>query len=199
MRRAPFATHRVLSLLSTFCLAPLSGATRPWPDRCRAIILMPRMSTTAAVTDREASLKLWIVLARAYRAVAERARRDIERSGLTASEFAVLEVLYHKGDLPVGEVAQRVLLTSGSMTYVINKLERRRLLARRHCTEDQRVTYLAINPAGRSLIASIFPRHVDAIRRATAGLSSKEKRLATLLLNRLGLAAAQDFEPTASA
>jgi MarR family 2-MHQ and catechol resistance regulon transcriptional repressor len=151
------------------------------------------MSMPAATTDREVSLKLWIVLARAYRAVAERSRRDIERSGLTASEFAVLEVLYHKGDLPVGEVAGRVLLTSGSMTYVIDKLERRRLLARRHCPEDQRVTYLTIKAGGRSLMASIFPGHAEAIREATAGLSSQEKRIATSLLKRLGLAAAQDL------
>jgi MarR family transcriptional regulator, 2-MHQ and catechol-resistance regulon repressor len=151
------------------------------------------MSTTAASTDREVSLKLWIVLARAYRAVAERSRRDIERSGLTASEFAVLEVLYHKGDLPVGGVAARVLLTSGSMTYVIDKLVGRRLVARRQCPEDQRVTYLAITAGGRSLMASIFPGHAEAIRDATAGLSSHEKRIATSLLKRLGLAAAEDL------
>jgi MarR family 2-MHQ and catechol resistance regulon transcriptional repressor len=147
--------------------------------------------TTAVATDRELSLKLWIVLARAHRAVAERSRRDIERSGLTASEFAALEVVYHKGDLPVGDVAARVLLTSGSMTYVIDKLEHRGLLERKRCPEDQRVTYVGITAAGRNLMASLFPAHAEAIRHATAGLTADEKRLATVLLKRLGLAAAQ--------
>jgi MarR family transcriptional regulator, 2-MHQ and catechol-resistance regulon repressor len=150
------------------------------------------MSTTAVVTDREVSLKLWVVLSRAHRAIAERARRDIERHELTASEFAVLEALYHKGDLPIGELGDRVLLTSGSMTYVVDRLADRGLLSRRRCTEDQRVTYASISAAGRRLLASIFPPHAAAIRRATAGLSTEEKRTAIALLKRLGLAAEHD-------
>jgi MarR family 2-MHQ and catechol resistance regulon transcriptional repressor len=147
------------------------------------------MSTPAAVTDREISLKLWVVLARAFRAMAERTRRDVERHGLTGSEFAVLEALYHKGDLPIGELGDRVLLTSGSMTYVIDKLARRGLLARRRCAQDQRVRYASISASGRRLLASIFPDHAEEIRRATAGLSAEEKRTATALLKRLGLGA----------
>jgi MarR family 2-MHQ and catechol resistance regulon transcriptional repressor len=148
--------------------------------------------STAAVTDRDLSLKLWVVLVRAYRAVAARSRQDIERHGLAPSEFAVLEALYHKGDLPVGDVSERVLLTSGSMTHVVDKLERRGLVARRRCSEDQRITYLSITPTGRTLLASIFPAHAEAIRRATAGLGADEKRAVILLLKRLGLAAAED-------
>ena len=147
------------------------------------------MSTTAAVRDREISLKLWVVLARAYRALAEVSRRDIERHGLTVSEFAALEAIYHKGDLPIGDVAELVLLTSGSMTYVIDKLECRGLLARKRCLDDQRITFVGITPSGRALMASIFPDHAEAIRRGTAGLAPDEKRLVTVLLKRLGLAA----------
>jgi MarR family 2-MHQ and catechol resistance regulon transcriptional repressor len=150
--------------------------------------------STAAVTDRDLSLKLWVVLARAYRAMAARTRRDVERHGLAPSEFAALEALYHKGDLTVGDVSDRVLLTSGSMTPVIDKLERRGLLARRRCAEDQRITYLSITSAGRALMASIFPAHAEAIRRATGGLGPEDKRTLIVLLKRLGLAAASDLE-----
>jgi MarR family 2-MHQ and catechol resistance regulon transcriptional repressor len=121
--------------------------------------------------------------------MAEQSRRDIEQHGLMASEFAALEVLYHKGHLPIGEVGDRVLLTSGSMTYVIDKLERRGLLERRRCPEDQRVVYAALTPAGRALMQDVFPDHAEMIRRATSGLTPDEKRLATSLLKRLGLAA----------
>jgi MarR family 2-MHQ and catechol resistance regulon transcriptional repressor len=148
-----------------------------------------KMPTTSAVTDRDLSLKLWVVLARANQAVAARSRDDIERHGLTASEFGTLEVLYHKGDLPVGEIRSRVLLTSGSMTYVVDKLAGRGLVTRRHCPQDQRVTYVGLTPAGRRLVASIFPEHAEAIRQATAGLAPGEKRLIIALLKRLGLAA----------
>lgn len=159
------------------------------PPRSCYLDVKMKATTTAAVTDREASLKLWVVLARAYRSVAERARRDIERHGLTQSEFAVLEVLLHKGDLPIGELGSRVLLTSGSMTHVVDKLLRRGLLARRQCPEDQRITYASLTLPGRRLIGSIFPAHAEAMREALAGLPTDDKRTATALLKRLGLAA----------
>jgi MarR family 2-MHQ and catechol resistance regulon transcriptional repressor len=161
--------------------------------RARPHYLDIKMST-AAVTDRDLSLKLWVVLARAYRAMAARARRDVEPHGLAPSEFAALEALYHKGDLPVGDVSERVLLTSGSMTHVVDKLERRGLLARRRCAEDQRITYLSITSAGRALMASIFPAHAEAIRHATAGLGPDDKRALIVLLKRLGLAAAHELD-----
>lgn len=154
-----------------------------------------KMTTAAPSTEREVSLKLWVVLARCYRALSERTGRDAVRHGLTLSEFAVLEALFHKGDLPIGDLGDRVLLTSGSMTYVVDKLEERHLVARRRCAEDLRVIYATITPAGRRLMASIFPSHAEVVRQATAGLTLDEKRAATVLLKRLGLAAEGAGEP----
>lgn len=140
-------------------------------------------------TSRDLALKLFVVLARAHGSLMEHARRDIERSELTQTEFAVLEVLYHKGRLTIGEIGERVLLTSGSMTYVVDKLERRGLLERTPCPEDQRATYVVLTAEGRRLIGRIFPGHAAALERATAGLSVAEKRQAVELLKRLGLEA----------
>ena len=140
--------------------------------------------------ETAAATKLWVVLARAYRAVADRARRDIEERGLGITEFAVLEALYHRGPLTLGEVGNKVLLTSGSITYVVDKLEQRGLLERRPCPEDRRVTYAEISDAGRELIAEIFPAHATAIREATDGLTLKQKQTAADLLRRLGRHAA---------
>jgi MarR family transcriptional regulator, 2-MHQ and catechol-resistance regulon repressor len=136
--------------------------------------------------DTAAALKLWVVLSRAHRALADRARRDNERHGLNPTEFAVLEVLYHKGPLLVGEVGSRILLTSGSTTYVIDKLEQRGLVSRRPCPTDRRALHVELTAAGRALIRGIFPEHARAIRRAMGGLSTEEKRIAAALLKRLG-------------
>lgn len=147
------------------------------------------MIDDAEASDREAALKLWVVLARAQRTIAAHAKRDVERRGLTLTEFAALEALYHKGALTIGELGERVLLTSGSMTYVIDKLERRGLLDRVACPSDQRVTHVRITPAGRKCIVQIFPAHAEAIRQAMGGLSTEEKRRTTAALKRLGLVA----------
>lgn len=143
------------------------------------------------------SLKLWVVLARAHRAVAECAKRDVAGRGLTPTEFAVLEALYHKGDLPVGELGDRVLLSSGSMTYVVDKLAGRELLRRRPGT-DQRVREVALTAAGRRLMDRIFPEHAEAIRAALSGLTAAEQRRATDLLKRLGKQAAARASPRAA-
>lgn len=139
--------------------------------------------------DAAATLRLWVVLSRSYHALAEHARRDQERHGLGATEFAVLEILYHKGELTIGEIGARALLTSGSMTYVVDKLEKRGLLRRRACETDRRACHVALTPEGEALVAEIFPRHVLALQEATAGLTTEEKGIAAALLKRLGVEA----------
>ncbi|HEX8360052.1 MAG TPA: MarR family transcriptional regulator [Longimicrobium sp.] len=140
--------------------------------------------------DTAAALKLWVVLNRVQRAVGERARREVERQGLRPTEFAVLEALYHKGPLTLGQVGERVLVTSGSVTPVADKLEKRGLIQRRISAEDRRVCYAELTAAGSELIGGIFPEHAEVIRGAMAGITTEEKRIATALLKRLGLHAA---------
>ena len=123
-----------------------------------------KRSPTAARAD--APLKLWIVLARAFDAVDRHSRASIARFGLGTTEFGVLEVLYHKGELPVCEVQRRILVESSSTTYVVDKLYERGLVRRRPSATDRRVTLLALTTAGRRLIERSFPPHAAAMRRA---------------------------------
>ena len=140
--------------------------------------------------DRAAALKLWVVLSRAYNAVARRASEDVEHQGLSMTDFAVLEVLYHRGPLSLGDIGERVLLKSGSVTYAVDRLEEKRLLRRRTSAEDQRVTFAELTPAGRAIMDRVFPAHAEAIRQTLSGLSRAEKKEATDLLKRLGRRAA---------
>jgi len=103
----------------------------------------------------------------------------------------VLEVLYHKGELPVCDVQRRILVESSSTTYVVDKLVKRGLVRRRHSGTDRRVVLLALTAAGRRLIQSIFPPHADAIRHAVAALRPSEQARAVRLLRALGLGAAK--------
>lgn len=138
-------------------------------------------------SEQDAALKLWVVLSRAQEAVGELAKLDIERGELSLTEFGVLEVLYHKGDLTAGEVSNRVLMQSGSLTYVINKLVGRRLIARKACETDRRLAYLHLTGAGKALMTRMWPGHAAVIELATSGLSAAEKRTAIRLLKKMGL------------
>ena len=145
------------------------------------------MSADRNDPDQDAALKLWVVLSRAHEAVGEIAKLDIERGELSLTEFAVMEVLYHKGDLTAGQVSESVLLQSGSLTYVIDKLVKRGLIARRECTTDRRLRYLRVTRSGRALMKRIWPGHASAIELASSGLTVAEKRTAIKLLKKLGL------------
>jgi MarR family 2-MHQ and catechol resistance regulon transcriptional repressor len=135
------------------------------------------------------ALKLFVVLARAGASVGEHARQDILRHNLSVSEFGVLEMLWHKGPQPLGEIADRILLTTGSVTYVIDQLEKQGLVERRPCRTDRRVIFADLTPTGRQRIEAIFSEHAQRIVRAVSGLTPEEQDQAIALLKKLGLAA----------
>ena len=151
-------------------------------------------ASTPSDRKQEAALKLWVVLARAYNAVSARLSEDIARHDLTPTEFAILEVLYHKGPLLLGEVQRKILVTSGGITYLVDRLVEKGLVNREECAEDRRARYAVLTPAGSALIRKIFPQHAMAIERAVSGLSTTEQREAVLLLKRLGLTASKQAE-----
>lgn len=136
--------------------------------------------------DPTLSLKLFVVLSKAYKTVMDRALKDIKRHGFSSSEFAILEVLYHKGRIPLQQIGEKILVTSGSITYNIDKLEKRGLMVRVPCEEDRRVTYAEITEAGVQLLDSIFPEHMECVDSIMSGLSADEKQQATELLKKLG-------------
>lgn len=155
--------------------------------------------TNSAVThdlspETAVALKLWVTLSRAQDAVATLAAKSVERHGLTLAEFAILEALYSKGPLLVGEVQRKVLVSSGGITYLVDRLVRRGLVERLACPTDRRARYAALTAKGEALIAQVFPEHVRALEDALAGLGSNDQRRAAELLKRLGLYASSRAE-----
>src|SRR3954471_14771402 len=135
--------------------------------------------------DRAATLQLVIAVARALSAIERVARTPLAASGLSMTEFAVLEVLYHKGPLRLGEIRDRILVTGASTTYVVKKLEERGLMRRKDLAEDSRVVLGELTAKGRALIEEVFPAHVELLEKATAGLTLSEKREASRVLRAL--------------
>jgi len=137
----------------------------------------------------EKSLKLFIVLSRAYKAINEHVNKAIQANGLNPTEFAVLELLYHKGDQPMQQIGGKILLASGSITYVVDKLEQKELLRRTACPNDRRVTYAQITEQGKAFIEEIFPDHAKQIDTLMSRLSESEKTTAIELLKKVGIPA----------
>ena len=146
------------------------------------------------MTEREIALKLYVVLSRAYLAVERHSQADIARHELSHGEFAIMEALYHRGPLLLGEVQRKILVSSGGVTYLVDRLEAGGLVERRDCPTDRRARFAALTPKGRQLMKRIFPEHAAALERAVSGLSLAEKKQAIDLLRKLGRAAA-DTDP----
>ena len=140
--------------------------------------------------DTADALKLWVVLSRAQAAVAAHVAADVQQHGLTLTEFAILEALYHRGAMLLGEVQRRILVSSGGITFLVDRLVAKGFVERRACPSDRRARYAALTTAGEALMARIFPGHADMIRRAVGSLDPDEQRAAIDLLRRLGRGAA---------
>lgn len=136
--------------------------------------------------QEELSLKIFVVLTRAYNAIRKHIEEDIKSIGLNPTEFAVLELIYSKGDHPIQKIGEKVLIASSSITYVVDKLEKKNLLTRKPCPNDRRVTYASITEAGTAFMNDIFPKHRAAIHKICAGLDADEKKMLIELMKKLG-------------
>lgn len=124
---------------------------------------------------RDIDLKLVIALARAHSSVFREIEKSMHAEGLNPSEFGVLELLYHKGKQPVQQVAQKILVTSGTMTYVIDKLVKKGLVERKQCEKDKRIYYVELTQVGEAVIKELFPRHKQFLNALFEGIDEGVK------------------------
>lgn len=152
------------------------------------------MSEAKRYEQSEDALELYISLSRASQWVSAHGDRDIRKNDMNRTEFGVLELLYHKGPQPLQQIGSKVLMSSGNITYVIDKLEKKKLVRRRVSTTDRRLIYAEVTEAGSELIEKIFPGHVAVLYDAVAGLTKEEQLLATELLKKLGKYAEESYK-----
>jgi MarR family 2-MHQ and catechol resistance regulon transcriptional repressor len=166
--------------------------TAPSPTGRSATPLEPPAASAPLISDPNVAtaLKLWLTMLKAYQAAAELSRMDVARHGLSPAEFAILEALYHKGPLLLGDVQRKVLVSSGGTTFLVDRLVRRGLVERQSCPSDRRARYAALTRDGIAMMRKVFPVHAEAMRDAMSALTPAEQKVLTGLLKRLGLGAA---------
>jgi MarR family 2-MHQ and catechol resistance regulon transcriptional repressor len=143
---------------------------------------------------RKEALKLWVVLARCFNSFAQNEAQHLKAFDLTPPQFGVLEALAHLGPMKMCEIGSKLLMSGANVTGVVDRLEKKGLVRRVMDAEDRRLYLIHLTDAGSKLIAKIFPIHAGRIEAFTNALTSKDKRLLTDLLKKLGKAqaAAQD-------
>jgi MarR family transcriptional regulator, 2-MHQ and catechol-resistance regulon repressor len=138
------------------------------------------------MTQDTSGVHVRLVLWKAERAMEAVDRRSIEKLGLGLSDFAVLEMLLHKGPQPVNTIGAKVLLTSGSITAAVDRLEARGLVRRGNDPQDRRARIVHLTRPGRKLIACAFGEHSRTMEEAVGVLSTGERATLLRLLKKLG-------------
>src|SRR5467141_515660 len=138
---------------------------------------------------------VFLVLWKASRAAQAYAQKSISELEMCASDFAVLEALLHKGPLPVNEIGKKVLLTSGSITVAVDRLETKGLVERRAHGTDRRTRIVHLTKQGRKLITRAYADHAaDMEQLASASLTKAERKTLIQLLKKSGYEAASASE-----
>jgi MarR family 2-MHQ and catechol resistance regulon transcriptional repressor len=129
---------------------------------------------------------LWVLLWKASKAVEAHARRSVNGTELGLSDFGVLEALLHKGPLPISALGKKVLLSSGSMTAAVDRLERGGYVERAAMSTDRRASIVHLTEEGSKLIRSVFAEHERDMERVFSLLDKSERKALANLLRKLG-------------
>ena len=137
---------------------------------------------------------VWLVMMKAMRALTRYAVAGIEDTGLGLSDFGVLEILLHKGPLPVNTIGPMVDLTPGSISIAVDRLVAKGLVSRVESGEDRRVRIVALTQRGKDLIVAAFRQHSGQMKRVFSELSPEELRALEAALKKVGKRAAALME-----
>lgn len=127
----------------------------------------------------------YLVLMKTTKAIQERIRREMITNKLNITEFSVLEVLYLQGKQTIQQIGNSILISSGSMTYVIDKLEHKGLLNRNGCPNDRRVIHVILTEDGTRLMEKIMPTHRDLVNDMFGSLTEDESETMVRLLSKV--------------
>jgi MarR family transcriptional regulator, 2-MHQ and catechol-resistance regulon repressor len=130
---------------------------------------------------------LWLILMKAFHSIMAATANDFSASGLGDSDFRVLEVLLHKGPLPVNAIGPKVFLTPGSISTAVDRLHRKGLVSRTGSLTDRRVHVVDLTKSGRTLITKVFNAHAAHLERLASVLSPRERVQLTNALKKLGI------------
>lgn len=135
--------------------------------------------------DADLSMKIWIQLFRSFNKIRTKEQKYIQNFNLTMMQFQVLEVLYHRGNLNIGEITSLTMSTPGNITVVIKNLKKERFIDTVHNDKDKRVSILCISSKGKEIIQELFPNHAKNIQEYFDVFTDDEKETMFRLLRKL--------------
>lgn len=130
------------------------------------------------------SVKAMVVMRKAFRTIDAKVSETFKQDDLTPTQFSVLDVLYSKGPMKIGELMESILATSGNMTVVIRNMEKKGWVTRHTCPDDKRAYLVTLTDAGRQVIERALPLHIEKIQDIFSVLTEEEQKELIRLLKK---------------
>ena len=143
--------------------------------------------------DRKA-LKSMIILFKTYQSLVEYIKKDIDQSGFDINEFSVFEVIYHYDNITVQAIKNKVLVASSSLSYILDKLQKKQLINRIRSDQDQRIINVSLTKQGLTKALDIFPRHYDKMKEIFNVLTLEEQSALNEMLKKIGYLAKESIK-----
>ena len=135
--------------------------------------------------EKQCKTEPFKILMQTSKNIQDQIKLEISKSDLNITEFSVLETLYHKGQQTIHQIGNSILISSGSMTYVIDKLEKKDLLKRTDCPNDRRAIFIVLTPKGEDLMDKIMPEYQEFINHMFDSLNTEEAGMLVKLLQKI--------------
>jgi MarR family transcriptional regulator, 2-MHQ and catechol-resistance regulon repressor len=135
--------------------------------------------------ERKCTNEPFLLLMQTSKAIQERIRDEMSKNNLSITEFSVLEVLFYQGKQTIQQIGNRILISSGSMTYVIDKLEQKGIIKRNDCREDRRVIHITLTAEGMDMMENIMPKYQDMVASFFGDLNGDESELMVIFLQKV--------------
>jgi MarR family 2-MHQ and catechol resistance regulon transcriptional repressor len=140
-------------------------------------------------TGNPANADVWLVIRKAAYWLERHALDSVAATGLALSDFAVLKVLLFSGPLPVNVIGAKVLLTSGSITTSVDRLESQGFVRRSQHPTDRRAALVSLTRAGARKIHPASLKHAERMAQLVAVLTPAQQHELVRLIKKLGKSA----------
>jgi MarR family transcriptional regulator, 2-MHQ and catechol-resistance regulon repressor len=132
------------------------------------------------------AIHTWLVMLKSWQSIGRYLRPSMNAEGLGESDFRVLEVLLHKGPMPVNVIGPKVDLNPGSVSVAVDRLYKKGFVSRTECISDRRVRTVSLTEKGREMFTPVFRRHAALIKSAFQDVSSEELRQIEVIWKKVG-------------
>jgi MarR family 2-MHQ and catechol resistance regulon transcriptional repressor len=142
--------------------------------------------------EKEAQIRetmLWVRLAITFNIMYQEIKKDLANAELTFSQLDILVCLNRSKGLPLTEVADRLLVTGGNVTGIVDRMEKAGLVTRERDNRDRRIVWARLTERGYAVYRQLMPRYIETMRRVNSYLTPAERKELMRLLKKLGIGA----------